>query len=56
MDQAKGFDDGSGRVYRLYKSIYGTRQGAHDWHMTIKEYLLGIGFKPFRSDPCLYLL
>jgi hypothetical protein len=50
MEQATGFDDGSGRVYRLWKSLY----GLNDWHLTIKQYLVSIGFKPFRSDPCLF--
>ncbi len=54
--QPQGFDDGSGRVCKLQKALYGLRQAPRQWHAKLKEVLLGLGFVVSESDPCLYIL
>ena len=45
MEQPQGFHDGSNRILRLYKSIYGLKQGAHDWYETFRAHLKSLGFR-----------
>ncbi|POM76712.1 Integrase catalytic core protein [Phytophthora palmivora] len=45
MEQPELFDDGSGRVCLLKKSLYGLKQGPLIWNETLKKYLLKLGFK-----------
>ena len=54
--QPQGFDDGSGRVCKLLKALYGLRQAPRQWHAKLKEVLLGLGFEVSESDPCLFIL
>jgi transposase InsO family protein len=56
MSQPQGFNDGTARVLRLLKTIYGLKQGAHDWYETLREHLKSMGFKQFKSEPCLFVL
>ncbi len=56
MQQPKGFHDGTNRVCRLLKSIYGLKQASREWYKTLKDFLESIGLKTSRTDPCIYLL
>lgn len=42
-------------VWRLRKAIYGTRQASNVWHESINTTLVSLGFRPCRSDPCVYV-
>lgn len=55
MRQPPGFDDKSGRVCRLRKSIYGLKQANREWYKTLSDFLLSVGFKRSEVDPCVYL-
>lgn len=52
--QPELFDDKSGRVCKLKKSIYGLKQSGREWNMKLNAKLLLFGFKRSRSDPCIY--
>ena len=54
MMQPDGFDDGSGRVCSLSKSIYGLRQASKCWYNRFDEYLKSIGFNSCPYEKCLY--
>jgi hypothetical protein len=42
-----------GKVLRLLKALYGTRQAARLWHQHLRAFLLKVGYVRC-SDPCLY--
>lgn len=55
MQQPIGFNDGSGKVCRLNKAIYGLRQAGRQWNKKLDAFLLRIGYKRSLSDPCVYV-
>lgn len=54
MHQPEEFDDGSGRVCKLNKSMYGLKQASRQWNIKLRQVLLDAGFKQSRVDPCIY--
>ncbi|CAI7886663.1 unnamed protein product, partial [Closterium sp. NIES-54] len=56
MQQPEGLDDGSGRVCRLKKAIYGLKQAPPAWYHKLEERLLAGGFKKSECDHSLFLL
>lgn len=55
MKQPPGFDDGTGRVWRLHKALYGLKQAGKAWNDKFNDVLTNIlGFTRSHSDPCLY--
>lgn len=54
MQQAQGYDDGSGRVYRLKRAIYGLKQASRMWNLKLNDTLLKDGFQRSKTDPCVY--
>ncbi|CAI5990521.1 unnamed protein product [Closterium sp. NIES-65] len=56
MLQPEGLDDGSGRVCRLKKAIYGLKEAPRAWYHKLEETLLGGGFKKSECDHSLFLL
>jgi hypothetical protein len=55
MDQPHGFDDGSGRVCKLIRAIYGLRQAGNAWNRELNAAMKEIGFIQLKSDPCCYI-
>ena len=41
-------------VMKLKKSLYGFRQSPKNWFGTMDDNLSSIGFRSFKSDPCVY--
>ncbi|CAI7878543.1 unnamed protein product [Closterium sp. NIES-54] len=56
MLQPEGLDDGSGRVCRLKKDIYGQKQAPRAWYHKLEETLLAGGFKKSECDHSIFLL
>ncbi|CAI7903632.1 unnamed protein product [Closterium sp. NIES-53] len=56
MVQPEGFDDGSGRVLKLKKAIYGLKQDPRQWYLKLREVLEEIGFTPSSADHSLFML
>ncbi|CAI5974422.1 unnamed protein product [Closterium sp. NIES-64] len=56
MAQPEGFDDGSGRVWKLKKALYGLKQAPRQWYMKLREVLEEIGFSPSTADHSLFML
>ena len=48
-------NDGVPMLMRLLESLYGLRQSSRYWCGAVDEHVVEIGFKIFKSDPCVYI-
>jgi hypothetical protein len=55
MKQPEGFGDGTGRVCKLIKTLYGLKQSGREWNKQLNEKLRCHGYKRLTSDPCAYV-
>ncbi|CAI5981074.1 unnamed protein product [Closterium sp. NIES-65] len=54
MSQPDYFNDGSGRVCKLLKSLYGLKQSPLLWYLALNDVLVGAGWKKSQVDEALY--
>jgi hypothetical protein len=54
MRQPDGFNDGSGRVCHLLKTLYGLKQSGREWNAEFDNKMRKKGYKRLRADPCVY--
>src|SRR5579859_4810537 len=55
MKQPAGFNDGSGKVCRLQRAIYGLKQAGNVWNQEFNNTMKELGYTRLRSDYCAYL-
>ncbi|CAI7933157.1 unnamed protein product [Closterium sp. NIES-54] len=55
-EKPEGFDDGSGRVWKLKKALYGLKQAPRQWYLKLREVLEEIGLTPSSADHSLFML
>src|SRR6202046_682889 len=55
MKQPEGFEDGTGRVCKLIKTLYGLKQSGREWNKQLDGKLRNHGYKRLTSDPCTYV-
>ena len=55
MKQPEGYEDGTGRVCKLIKTLYGLKQSGREWNKQLDEKLRLHGYKCLISDPCTYV-
>jgi Reverse transcriptase (RNA-dependent DNA polymerase) len=55
MRQPKGYDNNSGRVCLLVKTLYSLKQSGYEWNIELDSKLQGHGYKRLKSDPCTYV-
>ena len=55
MRQPEGFEDGTGRVCLLIKTLYGLKQAGREWNKELDSKLRKKGYARLRSDPCVYV-
>ena len=57
MSQPEGFvdPDRPNHVCKLKKSIYGLKQSARCWNITLDEYLKSVGYRKSNADECIYV-
>lgn len=54
MCQPEGYNNGSGRVCRLHKTLYGLKQAGRAWNTKFNGEIISLGFTRTTSDPCVY--
>lgn len=55
MQQPTGFDDNSGKVCKLKKSLYGLKQASRCWNIKFKSFIEKFGFVACESDTCVFI-
>lgn len=55
MVQPKGYDDNSGRVCKLIKSLYGLKQSSRCWNTKFTSLLKQFNFEVSVADPCVFI-
>ena len=55
MNQPKGYEDGTDRVCKLIKALYGLRESPRDWYECFDEYMIKLGFRKSNVELCLYI-
>ena len=54
MQQPEGYEDGTNRVCRLNRSLYGLKQSPRNWNARFNEFLEAEGFAATPEDACVY--
>ena len=54
MELPDGYSS-DGKVVRLLRAIYGTKQAPHSWNNTLDMQMKACGFNRLRSDACVYI-
>ncbi|KAJ3532326.1 hypothetical protein NM688_g7442 [Phlebia brevispora] len=55
MRQPPGYEDGTGRVCRLLRPLYGLRQAGYEWNETMDDELEQLGYERLDVDHCIYV-
>lgn len=53
--QPPGFEDGTNRVYKLLKTLYGLRDAPLAWFRQVTELMRKEGFTPLSSEACVFV-
>lgn len=48
MEQPDGFNDGTNRVCKLKRSLYGLKQSSRCWNQKFSNYLISLGFQTIK--------
>ena len=55
MKQPEGYEDGTGQICQLIKTLYGLRQAGREWNRELDQKMRKRGYMRLRSDPCVYI-
>ncbi len=56
VKQPPGYDDGTDKVCKLEKALYGLRESPRDWYECFDDFMKELRFQKSESDYCLYIL
>lgn len=54
MSQPEGYGDGTQKVCKLNRAIYGLKQAGRQWNVRLDDELTKFGMVQNKSDPCVY--
>lgn len=54
MQQPVGYEDGTNRVCKLNKAIYGLKQAGRQWNLKLSDALVNFGLLKSNLDPCVF--
>ncbi|GJQ73024.1 hypothetical protein Trydic_g1659 [Trypoxylus dichotomus] len=54
LEQPEGFTDGTDRICKLNRLIYGLKQSGRVWNIKLENLLKSTGLEKSKIDPCLY--
>lgn len=55
MEQPSGFSDGTNKVCKLQRSLYGLKQASRCWNRKFKEFIQLFGFVACGADSCVFV-
>ena len=55
MDPIPGLHDGSNKVHRVVKSLYGLKQAGRAWNTALNDFLTMRGYQRLNADHCAYM-
>jgi hypothetical protein len=55
MQQLELYDDGTTRVCRLHRTLYGLKQSGRVWNLQLNSSFLKLGYTRLISDRCVYI-
>src|SRR6266478_8769909 len=55
MKQIPGYEDSSGNVLRLKKTLYGLKQAGHIWNWQLHKALTELNYTQLYSNTCVYI-
>ena len=55
MKQPEGYDDSTGRICLLIKTLYGLKQARREWNHKFDSKMRKCGYARLQSDPCIYV-
>ena len=55
MTQSDGYRDGTPKVCKLKKSLYGLKQSPRCWNKRFVNFMSSVGFIESNADPCLFV-
>jgi hypothetical protein len=55
MRQPEGYSDGSDKICKLVKTLYGLKQSECEWNIQFDQGIQNVGFTRLYSDPCTYI-
>lgn len=55
MKQPVGYDDNSGKVCKLIKSLYGLKQASRCWNEKFTSFIKRFNFVECKADPCVFV-
>lgn len=54
IEQPEGFSDGTARVGKLNRAMYGLKQAGREWNRKLENALKSFGLKKSKLDPCVF--
>lgn len=54
IEQPPSYSDGSGRVCKLKRAMYGLKQSGRQWNIVLDNVLRSYGLEKSKMDPCVY--